>query len=346
MSITNRITGDQKISGFVNIYNQNNENIENALKEYKDDYKKLDSEIKGKFDNELKRIKNNLTSDVVNLNQTINKFEEKIEKISEGFQSKVEGKINSVVDDFRKDYKNDIDNIKVEIQSDILSSVNEDLQKYDGKLDNVKETINTTITTLENKHDEDIKNISSDVKGLQGKIYELNKNIRNHQSDINTINKSIKNLGELFEFKTDTNNKLDEIGNRIDDIQGIVNDLQSSVQGVQTVALDELKKLDEHIETHVHSYLKKDEGVKETIKESLNDVKDEYINDVQQTIENFKKQIEQFEDFDYVLKKCKEIDYVLEKCKEIEYIGKKLDYLKGLHGIVVWPSDIIQKEQP
>ena len=47
MSITNRITGDQKISGFVNIYNQNNENIENALKEYKDDYKKLDSEIKG-----------------------------------------------------------------------------------------------------------------------------------------------------------------------------------------------------------------------------------------------------------------------------------------------------------
>ena len=74
MSITNRITGDQKISGFVNIYNQNNENIENALKEYKDDYKKLDSEIKGKFDNELKRIKNNLTSDVVNLNQNINNF--------------------------------------------------------------------------------------------------------------------------------------------------------------------------------------------------------------------------------------------------------------------------------
>ena len=133
MSITNRITGDQKISGFVNIYNQNNENIENALKEYKDDYKKLDSEIKGKFDNELKRIKNNLTSDVVNLNQNINKFEEKIEKISEGFQSKVEGKINSVVDDFRKDYKNDIDNIKVEIQSDILSSVNEDLQKCSGQ---------------------------------------------------------------------------------------------------------------------------------------------------------------------------------------------------------------------
>lgn len=240
---------------------------------------------------------------------------------------------------FRNEYENDIDNIKIEIQS----SVNEDLQKYDGKLDNVKETINTTITTLENKHDEDIKNISSDVKGLQGKIYELNKNIRSHQNDINTINKSIKNLDELFEFKTNTNNKLDEIDNRIDDIQGIVNDLQSSVQGVQTVALDELKKLDEHIETHVHSYLKKDEGVKETIKESLDGVKNEYINDVQQTIENFKKRIEQFEDFDYVLDKCKEIEDI---GKKIEVIGKKLDYLKGLHEIVDWPSDIMQKEQP
>ena len=70
------------------------------------------------------------------------------------------------------------------------------------------------------------------------------------------------------------------------------------------------------------------------------------FNDNHFSIDVDKKQIEQFEDFDYVLKKCKEIDYVLEKCKEIEYIGKKLDYLKGLHGIVVWPSDIIQKEQP
>ena len=31
---------------------------------------------------------------------------------------------------------------------------------------------------------------------------------------------------------------------------------------------------------------------------------------------------------------------------DLRGIIEKLDYLKGLHGIDVWPSDIIQKEQP
>lgn len=313
MSITNRITGDQKISGFVNIYNQNNENIENALKEYKDDYKKLDSEIKGKFDNELKRIKNNLTSDVVNLNQNINKFEEKIEKISEGFQSKVEDKINSVVDDFRKDYKNDIDNIKEDVQSNIdekiINSKNEVFSSVDEKLDILKKSI----TSLETKYDDDTKKISINIKELQNKIEtsektseKTQKDVTQHYKDIEKIKNDITNLNELFNFKLDVNKKLDEIESKIID-------------------------LDAHVSLHVSNYMNS-ENTKKFINDSVNDsvnhlidaddfkdnLKNEITNEIQELKNEDIKQInDSLKNTNIILKYCCDCLDILKQKMEI-----------------------------
>lgn len=309
MSITNRITGDQKISGFVNIYNQNNENIENALKEYKDDYKKLDSEIKGKFDNELKRIKNNLTSDIVNLNQNINKFEEKIEKISEGFQSEVDNQIKSVIEIFRNEYKNDIDNIKEDVQSNIdekiINSKNEVFSSVDEKLDILKKSI----TSLETKYDDDTKKISK----LQNKIEtsektseKTQKDITQHYKDIEKIKNDITNLNELFNFKLDVNKKLDEIESKIID-------------------------LDAHVSLHVSNYMNS-ENTKKFINDSVNDsvnhlidtddfkdnLKNEITNEIQELKNEDIKQInDSLKNTNIILKYCCDCLDILKQKMEI-----------------------------
>lgn len=313
MSITNRITGDQKISGFVNIYNQNNENIENALKEYKDDYKKLDSEIKGKLDNELKRIKNNLTSDVVNLNQNINKFEEKIEKITDGFQSEVDNQIKSVIEIFRNEYKNDIDNIKEDVQSNIdekiINSKNEVFSSVDEKLDILKKSI----TSLETKYDDDTKKISINIKELQNKIEtsektseKTQKDITQHYKDIEKIKNDITNLNELFNFKLDVNKKLDEIESKIID-------------------------LDAHVSLHVSNYMNS-ENTKKFINDSVNDsvnhlidtddfkdnLKNEITNEIQELKNEDIKQInDSLKNTNIILKYCCDCLDILKQKMEI-----------------------------
>ena len=195
---------------------------------------------------------------------------------------------------------------------------NEDLQKYDGKLDNVEETINMTITTLENKHDKDIKNISSNVKGLQGKIETLEntskKTQQNVTKDIEKIKNDITNLNELFNFK------LDEIESKIID-------------------------LDAHVSLHVSNYMNS-----EKTKNFINDSVNKSVNNLIDT-DNFKDNLEKEITTEIQKLKDEDIKQINDSLNNtniiLEYCCDCLDILKQKLEISddVWPeipNEIIQ----
>lgn len=181
--LTTKITGDQKIAGFVEIYNKNNENIE----------KELSSHV-----NEMKLIKNVLSNKV-----NSSYIDKKLEELVNLSISSIQDEFNHFIQEFR-------------------DSFNKDKVEFEKKLDQKIANLDLTETDL-NMVNKELHKLTHANADRINEIYVLSRKVDEIKETINNINSNIDetikdNNDKLNETFTEFQEKFDYYCNKVDDI--------------------------------------------------------------------------------------------------------------------------------
>lgn len=204
MSLT-KITGNNKISGFVDIYNTNNSILEDSIKENRESIIELEkychSELlsKNSFEGTVKNEVTNQIEDInVKLSGDISVNKESIIELGEEIRICQNNIIN--IDNKIKDLKDaDISNV-----SQTIKDIKDEQAKVNDELNGSIDELTKNITGLHNQYNELFKNHN----GLSEIVLDNKKNIESNKSDITTIQ---ENVFSLNEFKKDVQNKIENI---------------------------------------------------------------------------------------------------------------------------------------
>lgn len=280
MSITSRITGEQKISGFVSIYNQNNENIEKELEKYKKDYENISNSLQGQFDTIYKKLKTDLSYNLTNFSSKISDLESSLSDIQDELKLYDDVNINGVqgqIENLNEIFKSNIVGVQGQIGAiskkitDLQSTHNSGIQGVQSQIGSISTELSDFKTSITETHNSGIQGIqgqintlNSGIQGVQSQINDLSKDLTDfdahvkiHVQDYISSTKGIQNMTEIIEPKVDE--KLNEIigdsdyTNQIDEINGRIETLENKIGNYyHSQTLENLCKVVDEIRTQLN----------------------------------------------------------------------------------------------
>lgn len=209
MSLT-KITGNNKISGFVDIYNTNNSILEDSIKENRESIIELEkychSELLSKNSFES-TVKNEVTNQIEDINKKLSEDisvnKESIFELGEEIHVCQNNIIN--IDNKIKDLKDaDISNV-----SQTIKDIKDEQAKVNDELNNNIKELTENINGLQDEYND----LSKNHNGLTEIVSDNKRNIEKNTLDISTIKENVSSLNELelSQFKKDVQNKIENI---------------------------------------------------------------------------------------------------------------------------------------